>query len=297
MTEVFERYPRGGGEKLLALALADHAHDDGAHIFPGILRLAHKSAQSERTVQRQIQIMLDDCWLILVREGGHGPKDTNEYAINPDWIAGKKFEELKGDKLSPLDKGDKTTTHTELRVTKSEVKGDTAMSPEPSITIIKSNQPAHGQAREALAKRNVPVGLADKWLELRKRKSQPIPDEAMLDTLQAEAWLVGLRVEQALEVCVAQGWAWFKAKWYQDLPDEKKLSNAHGPPMASAGGDWRSTPDSVLKRGRELGIEPRVGESERDYRDRVGKADWDARRGKAAEVLEQVKAELSMQPA
>ena len=29
MTAVFERYPNGGGEMLLALALADHASDDG----------------------------------------------------------------------------------------------------------------------------------------------------------------------------------------------------------------------------------------------------------------------------
>ena len=29
MTAVFERYPVGGGEMLLALALADHASDDG----------------------------------------------------------------------------------------------------------------------------------------------------------------------------------------------------------------------------------------------------------------------------
>jgi len=32
---VFEHHPNGGGEMLLALALANHAHDDGTHIFTG----------------------------------------------------------------------------------------------------------------------------------------------------------------------------------------------------------------------------------------------------------------------
>ncbi len=40
---VFDRYPNGGGEMLLALALADHAHDDGTHIFPSIARLADQA--------------------------------------------------------------------------------------------------------------------------------------------------------------------------------------------------------------------------------------------------------------
>lgn len=48
---IFEHYPNGGGEMLLALALANHAHDDGTHIFPSIAHLAAKTRQSERSVQ------------------------------------------------------------------------------------------------------------------------------------------------------------------------------------------------------------------------------------------------------
>jgi len=66
---VFDRYPNGGGEMLLALALADHAHDDGTHIFPSIARLAEKTRQSERSVQYQLRRMEQSGWLVLVNAG------------------------------------------------------------------------------------------------------------------------------------------------------------------------------------------------------------------------------------
>lgn len=50
---VFDRYPGSGGELLLALALADHSHDDGTRIFPSTAYLAKKTRQSERSVQYQ----------------------------------------------------------------------------------------------------------------------------------------------------------------------------------------------------------------------------------------------------
>ena len=43
MDKVFQRYPNGGGEMLLALALADHADDDGTSIYPSIKKLASEA--------------------------------------------------------------------------------------------------------------------------------------------------------------------------------------------------------------------------------------------------------------
>ncbi len=88
MTMVFDRYPVGGAERLLALAIADHAHDDGTHIFPAIDTLAHKTMQSRSTVQRQIAKMLASGWLVRVgNRTGRGY--TNEYRIAPGWIDGE----------------------------------------------------------------------------------------------------------------------------------------------------------------------------------------------------------------
>lgn len=95
MAAVFERYPAGGGEFALALALADNAHDDGAHIFPSVSVMARKSRQSERQVQRCLTAMLASGWLIKVRSAAGRGRPT-EYRINPAWLAGK------GDILTPF---------------------------------------------------------------------------------------------------------------------------------------------------------------------------------------------------
>ena len=90
MSVIFDRYPNGGGEMLLALALADHAHDDGTSVRPSVRTLAKKTRQSERTVQYQLRKMQACGWLILVRISSGKPGDTNEYKINSAWLTGAK---------------------------------------------------------------------------------------------------------------------------------------------------------------------------------------------------------------
>lgn len=128
MSMVFERYPSGGGERLLALALADHAHDDGTRIFPSVARLALKSVQSERNVQRQLRRMEQIGWLIKVADIPNGRGYANEYRINPDW--------LKGDNLSPFSQDQKGDISDQKGDTRLSQKGDTRLSPQPSLTII-----------------------------------------------------------------------------------------------------------------------------------------------------------------
>lgn len=144
MTMVFDRYPNGDAEMLLALALADHADDQGESIFPSIPRLATKTRQSDRSVQRQIRKMEKIGWLECVRKSKGGPGQTSEYRINPRWIGGCNLDQLitvdktnvihNGDKLSPLEIG-VTVTPEVITVTPEVSNGDTAMSPESSITI------------------------------------------------------------------------------------------------------------------------------------------------------------------
>ncbi len=97
MTAVFDRYPNGGGEMLLALALADHSSDDGTKVYPSIKALAEKTRQSERTVQYQLRRMQESGWLILVGTGNGGRSMTSEYRISPLWI--------KGAEIAPFEKG------------------------------------------------------------------------------------------------------------------------------------------------------------------------------------------------
>ena len=150
---VFDRYPNGGGEMLLALALADHAHDDGTHIFPSIARLAEKTRQSERSVQYQLRRMEQSGWLVLVNAGMGGRRSgfgeggrTRQYRINPEW--------MKGADIAPFGKGAKQaiegckTTHE--RVQNGVEKGATAIAPEPRATKSNQEQPSHRESeREA----------------------------------------------------------------------------------------------------------------------------------------------------
>ena len=84
MSLVFEHYPRGGGEMLLALALADHADDDGTGIFRSHSKLALKIRQSERNVINHLNRMLSDGWIENIRAGGG--RTVSEYRISSDWI-------------------------------------------------------------------------------------------------------------------------------------------------------------------------------------------------------------------
>ena len=97
MSAVFDRYPNGGGEMLLALALADHASDDGTRVYPSVANLAEKTRQSERSVQYQLRRMEESGWLILVGAGNGGRSMSREYRISPEWI--------KGAEIAPIQKG------------------------------------------------------------------------------------------------------------------------------------------------------------------------------------------------
>jgi hypothetical protein len=144
MTMVFDRYPEGGNERLLALAMADHAKDDGTRIWPSVGELARKTMQSPRTVQRQIGNMVERGWLQLVRRATGRPGDTNEYRINPAWIAGTNLQGT-GVNLTPVEPGnppldpvDKLSTRVTGEVwtgDNDDETGDTAMSAESSRTI------------------------------------------------------------------------------------------------------------------------------------------------------------------
>ncbi|MFV1846423.1 helix-turn-helix domain-containing protein [Stenotrophomonas maltophilia] len=150
---VFDRYPNGGGEMLLALALADHAHDDGTHIFPSIARLAEKTRQSERSVQYQLRRMEQSGWLVLVNAGIGGRRSgfgeggrTRQYRINPEW--------MKGADIAPFAKGAKQAAEgcktAQERVQNGVEKGATAIAPEPRATKSNQEQPSHRECeREA----------------------------------------------------------------------------------------------------------------------------------------------------
>lgn len=149
--------------KLVLLKLIDACEDDGSRIFPAISTIARAAQCSSRQVQRELQAFREIGLIRLVREGGKGPRSTNEYALDLDLLtrlgkegwaivtaAGTVAEaENKGDTVSPLDDGEKGDTGDAVRVTPATDKGDIACHPTPpDPSLDPSIERERGRERE-----------------------------------------------------------------------------------------------------------------------------------------------------
>jgi len=68
MSAVFECETMTSTQKLVALALADHCHDDGSEARPGMARLLRKTSLSERTIQITLKSLQSDGYLVIQRQ-------------------------------------------------------------------------------------------------------------------------------------------------------------------------------------------------------------------------------------
>ncbi len=163
-------FPHGGGMKLLAVALADAATQEGANIFKSVATLATHSGQSERTVQRMLPRLVADGWLIVDGDAHGGRGRTNVYRISEEWMSCAHYEcghakaerrqpnpvpfrsgelelSTKGDKLAPFTDDKRVTNQTqkgdknELKGDKSALKGDIHVSPEHRTLNVLTNTP------------------------------------------------------------------------------------------------------------------------------------------------------------
>ena len=207
MTAVFERYPNGGGEMLLALALADHASDDGSRVFPSVKALSDKTRQSERTVQYQLRRMEESGWLILVGAGNGGRSMAREYRISLDWI--------KGADIAPIQKG-----------ATDDIKGATTGSKgcNPTHERVQPVAPANnhqGIIKESSVKESayappLPADLLSDFLAVRKaKKAGPLTKTAVAGICR-EAEKAGISLIDAVTACCEYGWQGFNAGWYAE---------------------------------------------------------------------------------
>lgn len=236
MSEVFARYPNGGGEMLLALALADHAADDGTRVYPSVKALAEKTRQSERTVQYQLRAMQSIGWLILVGAGNGGRSMSTEYRISPLW--------LKGADIAPIEKGaiDDTKGADIAPITK--LKGATTGTKgcNPRQKRVQHAAPANNhqgtimnhQGESAVAPA-IPAGLLSDFLAVRKAKRAGALTKTAIAGIQREADKAGLSLEAAITACCEFGWQGFNARWYAErIADSPSSSNSHKHAAANA---------------------------------------------------------------
>jgi len=304
---VFDRYPEGGGEMLLALALADHAHDDGTSIFPSIAHLAKKTRQSQRSVQYQLRSMEESGWLILVSGGKGGRKPgaeakgrTREYRINPAWVKGAEIapfkddggEETKGADSAPFEaeKGAtddiKGCNPRQERVQSTTSKGATAIAPEssvnrnePSVNRGAGAPPDHIRNATTGEPNPRPVQIA---ILLRKTYGVAVTSNTAEVLDMVRLGVTDLEISEHIDA--------FQLKKPGEAPNARYIlrmiestrkavadaataagSSTTGGVAAEAGTWWRSSTGYSAK-GAELGVKRRPGEPEWVYKVRVFKA-------------------------
>lgn len=124
MSAIFESNTLGPTERLVMLALADHADDDG-RCYPSIQRLCQRTGLSERAVQTNIRKLVDQGYIRTIPGGGKGNANLYFVSANPAADAPRT-------KCTPA--ADAPQTPQEMRV------NPAADAPEPSGTIIEPSR-------------------------------------------------------------------------------------------------------------------------------------------------------------
>ncbi len=258
---VFDRFPFGGNERLLALALADNADDYGEHIYPGNATLARKCVISERTVVRLIDKLIAIGWLIKVGQGNKRLGQANEYKINNKWILGDNLSlNLSNNQVTNEATLSDKTDHDQ--VTNTPLLGDTAMSPQRHIqhhnnviTTPRAKQPDSEKPKLTpegeLACRLIPLGVS--VTSMHPTLCKWVQDKIPIDLI----W-------QCLELARLQ-----KPHPEKIAPNylDSIIRNELKPKKPDK--SWLMDDEATIAHGQQIGLPPKVGESMRDYKTRL----------------------------
>jgi len=154
MSEIWRNGPADPMQRLVLLAIADHADDQG-RAYPSMVGIASKCAMSERGVRGIIRKLEAGGWLNTRVGGGRGGK--SHYTVNPE----------------PQTRNDKPGM-TNPEYERPKTRNDTTLNPEPrsaepSRTIIKPSKGARDVLAEVIGEET-----ADAFIEMRKAIKKPL---------------------------------------------------------------------------------------------------------------------------
>lgn len=110
MANVFE-LDVAASEKLVLLAMADHARDDGTGCYPAIETLARKTSQSRRGVQKIMRRLEDAGLIVPSRVSRGGPHRSTEYRLTlTNSEPHSLFASTQPARSSPVENGSKAST-------------------------------------------------------------------------------------------------------------------------------------------------------------------------------------------
>lgn len=144
----FESYRGPNGRRLVLMALAKHANNDGTNCFPSVDTLAKLSGVRRSTVQRSLTVLELEGMVTTLHRGGRGRGDVTRYQLHPTTIK-------KGRNGNPFAKQEKGRNEAQKGPQRSIEKGRNG-DPDSVIESIKDS--AHARAGHRDAARNNGAG-------------------------------------------------------------------------------------------------------------------------------------------
>lgn len=220
------RQPLKQGPKLVLLALADYANDDGV-CWPGVDALAEKTSMSRSAVIEAIKA-LAEAGLVAVekRADANGYRASNRYHLN---TANVRNPDLGHAKVQDPDLGASKVRNPDAKVRNP----DPNLQLEPSVRDTSSPNGDSVSARSKLDLSVLPADLSksvwDDWCRHRKAKKAPINTQTVVNAIAREleeARGYGWLPDEALAEAMAAGWRGVKAVWLKNRAKENPTAAA-----------------------------------------------------------------------
>lgn len=153
---VFEESPATGNDRLVLIAIADEADDDGTNAFPSVDRIARKARVPKRTTLRCLQRLEEAGELVVTRPEKRGRGHFNTYAVV-----------MNGATLTPEERARNGATEGEKR--RATARGATQSVPDPQTPGSKDPDP-HTPPSLPLA---VPDPFDEFWATYPRKADKP----------------------------------------------------------------------------------------------------------------------------
>lgn len=232
MSLVWDKFPSGGSEMLVLLAMADWCNDNGLSLHPSNEAVAEKCRISKVQAQRIIKSLTDDGWLAVIgNKFGGAPGSTKQYRLCIERFDGyQKDTGITGDTGIANDTG---ITRRKRRVSPSAetgITGDTQTTIEPPI------EPPINPAQEKPARfdpLSVSLPSAVKgeswkaWIAYRRSRRLTCTQATILSQLESlHAWAKSGHDPQAIiATSIGNGWqGLFEPKRQQQAPPSRQAN-------------------------------------------------------------------------
>ena len=172
MSAIFESVSLGPTERLIMLALADHADDEG-RCYPSVARIAQRTGLSERAVQTNVRSLIAAGYINVTIGGGKGHSNLYFISANPAADAPQTPQQMHPAADAPRSRCAPNPA--------ADAPNPAADAPEPPITIIEPSLKKTAPTSAEHSTARLPEGWVlseEGWAYAR---SQKIPDEVIAD--------------------------------------------------------------------------------------------------------------------